>query len=109
MFLIDIVKPTISIWNLMIQNKNQNIIYLDANNSYNYTMSTFLPASSFKWIDPKEFDLYKYTSNSSKGCIFEFDLEYPKEFREFHNVYPLALDEIEIKREMLSDYQIGIK
>ena len=34
----------------------------------------FLPVSGFKWIDPKEFDLNKYTSNSSKGCILEIDL-----------------------------------
>ena len=29
-------------------------------------MSKFLPTSGFRWIDPKEFDLNKYTSNSSK-------------------------------------------
>ena len=34
--------------------KNQNIIYLDANNLYSYAMSKFLPTSRFKWIDPKE-------------------------------------------------------
>ena len=50
-------------------------------------MSKFLPTSSFKWIDPKEFDLNKYTSNSSKGCVFEVDLDYPKELRELHNDY----------------------
>ena len=33
----------------------------------------------FKWIDPKGFDLNKYTSNSSKACVLEVDLEYPKE------------------------------
>ena len=26
--------------------------------------SKFLPISGFKWIDPKDFDLNKYTSNS---------------------------------------------
>ena len=30
-------------------------------------MSKFLPTSVFKWIDPKEFDLKKYTSHSLKG------------------------------------------
>ena len=30
-------------------------------------MSKFLPTSVFKWIDRKEFDLNKYTSNSLKG------------------------------------------
>ena len=50
----------------------------------------------------------KYTSHSSKGCVLEVDLEYPKELRELHNDYPLAQDKIEIKREMLSEYQLKI-
>ena len=98
-FLIYIAKPKINISNLMTQNKNQNI---DANNLYGYTMSEFLPTSGFKWIDPIVFDLNKYNSNSSKGCTLEVDLEYLKELHELHNYYPLATDEIEIKREMLS-------
>ena len=50
----------------------------------------------------------KYTSNSSKGCVLEFDLEYPKELQESHNDYLLVPDKIEIKREMLSEYQLKI-
>ena len=57
-------------------------------------MSKFLPTSGFKWIDPKEFNLNKYTSNSSKGCVLKVDLEYPKELQEFRNDYPLAPVEI---------------
>ena len=38
-----------------------------------------------KSIDPKEFDLNKYTSNSLKGCVL--DLEYSKGLRELHNDY----------------------
>ena len=53
-------------------------------------MSKFLPTSGFKWINPKEFDLNKYTSNSSKGRILEFDLKYPKELQVLDNDYPLA-------------------
>ena len=30
--------------------------------------------------------------NSSKGCVLEVDLEYPKELPELHNDYPLAPD-----------------
>ena len=71
-------------------------------------MSKFIPTSGFKWTDPKEFDLNDYTSNSSKGCIFEVDLEYPKELHESHIDCPLAPDKIEIKREMLSEYQLKI-
>ena len=50
----------------------------------------------------------KYTSNSSKGCVLEIDLEYPKELRELHNDYPLAPDNLEIKREMLFDNQLKV-
>ena len=52
-------------------------MYLDASNLYGYAMSKFLPTSGFKYIDPKEVDLNKYTSNISKGCVLEVDLEYP--------------------------------
>ena len=71
-------------------------------------MSDSLPTSGFKWIDPKEFDLNEYTSNNSKGCVLEVDLEYSKELWKLHNDYPLAPDKIEIEREMLSDYQLKI-
>ena len=71
-------------------------------------MSIFLPTSGFKWIDPKEFHLNKYTSNSLEGCIPKGDLEYPKEIPELHNDYPFTTDKIEIKREMLSEYQLKI-
>ena len=80
-------------------------IYAVANNSYGYAMSKFLSAGELKWIDPKEFDLKKYTSNSSKGCVLEVDLEYPKELHELHSDYPLSLDKIEIKEKMLFKYQ----
>ena len=88
--------------------ESKHIIYLDENNLYGYAMSKYLTISGFKWIDPKEFDLDKYTSNSSEGCVLEVDLEYPKELQELHNDYPLAPDKTEIKREMFSDYQLKI-
>ena len=78
--------------------ESKHIIYLDAYNLYGCAMSKFLPTSKFKWIDPKKYDLNKYTSNSSKGCVFKVGLEYAKELRELHNDYLLAPDNIEIKR-----------
>ena len=53
-------------------------------------MSKFLPTSS----------------NCLKGCVLEVDLEYPKKLQELHNDYPLAPDKIEIKREMLFEYDL---
>ena len=50
----------------------------------------------------------KYTSISSKRCVLEVDLEYPKELGELHNDHPIAPDKMEIKREMHSEYQLKI-
>ena len=52
----------------MTQNKNQNILYTQTR--ILYAMSKFLSTSGFKWVDPKEFDLNKYTSNIAKGSLF---------------------------------------
>ena len=71
-------------------------------------MFKFLPTSESKRIDPKEFDLNEYTSNSSKECVLEVDLEYLKELNKLDNDNPLDPDKIEIKREMLSYYQLKI-
>ena len=43
-----------------------------------------------------------------RGCIWEVNLEYPKELHELHNDYPLAPDKLKIKRIMLPDYQLKI-
>ena len=50
----------------------------------------------------------QYTGNSSKECVLQVDLEYCKELRELHNEYQLAPDKIELKREMLCEYQLKI-
>ena len=90
--------------NLLTQDKNQNI-YTQTNNLYGYVMSRFLPKSGFKWIDPEEFDLNKYTSNSSKGCDLEVDLRYPNELQ----ITMIILQHhIKQKREMLPEYQLKI-
>ena len=54
------------------------------------------PTSWFKEIDPKEFELNKYTSNNSNGCVLEADLKCPRELRELHNDCHLAPDKIKI-------------
>ena len=50
------------------------------NNLYGHAMCTFLPTGGVKWIDPKEFDFNKCTSNVSKVCVLEVNLEYPKNY-----------------------------
>ena len=40
--------------------------------------------------------------------VLEIDLEYPKKKVELHYDYPFAPDKIEIKKEILSSYQLKI-
>ena len=46
-------------------------------------MSEFLPTKEFKWIDPKEFDLNKYTSNSSKDVFSKLILNILKSYENY--------------------------
>ena len=48
--------------------ESKHVEYLDTNNLCHYVMCKFLPTSGFKRLDPKEFELNKYTINS-KGCV----------------------------------------
>ena len=88
-----------------LKQESNYITYLDANNLYGYAMTKFLPTSGFKWKVPKGLYLNKYISNSLKGCA----LEYPKELSKLYDHYPLAPDKIEVKREMLSNYDLLVK
>ena len=78
--------------------QSKHIIYIDENNLYGYAMSKFHSTSGFKWVDPKEFDLNNYISNSSEGCVLEVDLEYYKKLYELHNDCLLSPDKREIKK-----------
>ena len=71
-------------------------------------MSKILPIGGFYQLDRPKFDLDKCNGISSRGCVLEFHFEYPKEKYKFQNYYPLASDKVEIKREMLSDYQLKL-
>ena len=72
--------------------ESKHITYFDTNNLYGYAMSKFLSTSRLKWIDPKEFDLNKYTSNSTENCILEVEL------CELNNDYSSTSNKIEIKK-----------
>ena len=43
-----------------------------------------------------------------KVAFLEIDIEYRKELHELRNDYPLAPDKIEIKKEILPNYQLKI-
>ena len=55
------------------------------NHLYGYAMSKPYPTVEFKCLYSAKLNLDKYDNNSSRGWVLEVDLEYPKEFHEFHN------------------------
>ena len=78
--------------------KSKHIIYLGPNDLYHYALSKFLPTN---------YDSNKYSSINSEGFVLEVDPEYLKEFRKLDNDCPLALDKIEIKKELLFNPNLG--
>ena len=70
------------------------LIYLDANNSYGWTMSHKLPVNGFKWIEKSrlsrfnEIFIKNYDENSDKGYFLEVDIDYPKELFNLHKDLP---------------------
>ncbi|XP_031788876.1 uncharacterized protein LOC116417894 isoform X2 [Nasonia vitripennis] len=71
--------------------KNQYLIYLDANNLYGHSLSQYLPYDEFEWLENYEnFDLFSIATDASHGYIFEVDLDYPSELHNAHNDLPFC-------------------
>ena len=78
-------------------------------------MSQYLPTGGFEW-DKMETDCPEYWTQfiqgqqdeQDEGYIVEVDLEYPSELHDKHDNFPLAPEHLDIKREMLSSYQIEL-
>ena len=98
------------------------IMNFDCTNQYGGAMMEYLPTGGFKWV-PLETTSPEYWTNfvneqkdeQDIGYFFEVDLKYPEHLHDLHDAYPLAPEHVEIKEEMLSDYQktlaqdLGIK
>lgn len=69
-------------------------------------MSKYFPTGGFKWLDPAKFSLDKDDNNSLRSYVLEVDFKYPKQLHELHNDCSLVSGRIEIKKEILSDYQL---
>ena len=82
------------------------IMNLDKNNSYGYAMSKSFPTVGFKWFCPAKFNLDKNDDNSSRGCVLQVYVEFPKLLHKLHNDYLLVQDKLEIKQKILSDNQL---
>jgi len=62
-------------------------------------MSQDLPTSSFDWMTECELTSWRtFSKAEGVGCILEVDLEFPDEFHDFHNDYPLAPENIKVNK-----------
>ncbi|GFW57237.1 uncharacterized protein TNCV_541522 [Trichonephila clavipes] len=68
------------------------LMYLDANNLYDYAMSKYLPLKDFVWSDNNlnEQDILSLSDESVVGYTLEVDLEYPSDLHDKHSDFPLA-------------------
>ena len=75
------------------------------NNLYGWAMSEYLPCSRFKWLKNNDkFDIMSISRKSPIGYFSEVDLEYPDEFHELYNDFPLAPEKLAVSNDMLSKY-----
>ena len=88
------------------------IAMFDCNNQYGWAMSQYLPTHGFKWVElhtksPKYWSEFisRQEDSQDTGYFFEVDLKYPEKLHDSHDQYPLAPEHLEIKEEMLSDFQ----
>ena len=87
------------------------IIYLDANKLYGWDMSQVLPHGNLEWVPREEFEKINWQGIRDWyriGYIVECDVEYPAEFHELHNVYPIGPERVRIDINMVRDTQVEI-
>ena len=91
-------------------NDNENyLLYIDANNLYGWAMSEKLPISNFGWCQINEDEIRSYDTNSDIGYIVEVDLTVPKDLHNYFNDYPPAPEHLEIRDEMISPISAHIR
>ena len=88
------------------------LIYLDANNLYEWAMIQPLPSSGFRFLTPDEIEalapVEELSDDVEDGYIYEVDLHYPQHLHNAHDDYPLAPESLEIGSDMYSPTQQAV-
>ena len=71
-------------------------------------MMQLLPTEKLDWVNPKDFNLNKYSNDIPIGYFLKVYLDYPDELYDLRKDYPLAGANIKVTAEMLSKYQLQI-
>ena len=79
---------------------NKYLMYLDANNLYDLSMSKPLPYKNFKWSNEVTLD-----PNNLKTGIYEVDIEIPENLHNKFKDFPVCPKIKSIDENNLSDYQ----
>ena len=78
------------------------LMYLDANNLYEWAMSQNLPVNGFKWKkNVSKFDedfIKSYDEDSDKGYILEVDVEYQNKLLNLHSDLQFLAERMKIKK-----------
>ena len=91
----------------LMKNYEKNIessylMYLDANNLYEWAMSQKLPVNGFKWKkNVSKFDedfIKSYDEDSDKGYILEVDVEYQNKLLNLHSDLQFLAERMKIKK-----------
>ena len=86
-----------------------SIFYTDCSNLYGHAMSQPLPYSNFEWLTDDEIrnlNVTDYNADKNEGMILEVDLHYPQHLHTLHADYPLAPEQLLIKkRNAVSTFQ----
>ncbi|KAG8173894.1 hypothetical protein JTE90_003073 [Oedothorax gibbosus] len=91
--------------------KTTHCAVCNANNLYGWAMSQYLPVGDFRWEDPNTItfeSIMKMADDGNEGLILEVDLDYPSNLHDLHNGYPLAPEQFDITRDMLSPTAVKI-
>ena len=85
--------------------------YDDANNLYGWAMLQCLPVRGFLWGEASAWTAQRVSEladDAKHGAFLCVDLEYPDEIHDAHNDFPLCPERMEVPKEWLSGYQLGL-
>ena len=84
------------------------LFYIDCNNLYGHSMSSYLPTGDFKDV-PKQmfdnFDVLSIPDDADTGFLLDVDLRYPSTLHDKHNDLPLAPEHLIVESNQLSEHQ----
>ena len=86
------------------------VLYVDANNLYDWAMMQHLPTGGFEWVDVTQREnwgdfILQQHDEQEDGYMLEVDLEYPEQLHDIHDNFPCAPEKMVIKKSYLSDTQ----